>query len=86
MARRFTDTRHHGCHVVSRQARNHMKLLAQDHGLSYTHNPGGGEYSKPGFRCQISGCDDVVDCEKLEAALLKHLEEQESAMAKDLSP
>ena len=48
-----------------------MARLAGIHGLSFTLNPGGGEFYGIGFRCQISACDDIEDLAKLRAAQSK---------------
>lgn len=61
-----------GIFVSSEKARAEMSRLASDHGLYYTHNPGGGEFgisSNPAWRCQISTMDDLKDLAKLREAL-----------------
>jgi len=68
---RFPDETWNGPYRSSEMARDQMKKLRGENGLGFTFNPGGGEFMALGFRCQISTNDDVVDLEKLEAALLE---------------
>ena len=46
-----------------------MRDLAYEYRLSFTFNPGGGEYNVKSFRCQISTYDDVDDYKKLKKAI-----------------
>lgn len=50
-----------------------MMALVAEHHLSFTHNPGGGEFAKRGdatWRCQVANYgDNVADLAKLNAAL-----------------
>jgi len=66
----FDDVQRSGPYAASSKARREMARLAGIHGLSFTLNPGGGEFYGIGFRCQISACDDIEDLAKLRAALL----------------
>jgi hypothetical protein len=55
-----------GCYVNSKKAVQAMRDVAKQHGLSFTFNPGGGEfYNDTGFRCQISTYADIEDLKKL---------------------
>jgi hypothetical protein len=66
----FDDTDHsHSPFVSSKKAMAAMRTLAAEHGLAFTFNPGGGEFYKSGFRCQISTYDDIEDLAKLRRAL-----------------
>lgn len=38
-----------------------IRALARKHGLSFTYNPGGGEFNSAAGRCQISAMDDAED-------------------------
>lgn len=66
---KFDDEKWSGAYCDSAKAREAMTKLATEHGLSFTHNPGGGEFYKDGWRCQIHMCNDVADYEKLRKAL-----------------
>ena len=49
-----------------------IDLLRAIHGLTFTHNPGGGEFScrrVPGWRCQVGCQDDRDDYEHLATAV-----------------
>ncbi len=62
----FTDIKTFGSYVDSEQARKAISSLRAEFGLSFTQNPGGGEFYRSGWgRCQISMCDDVADYEHL---------------------
>ena len=67
----FTDVVRHGAFATSNQACEAMRALANVYGLSYTFNPGGGEFYQRGtsWRCQIHCCHDVEDYEKLKEAV-----------------
>ena len=69
----FTDVVFHGAFATSDQACEAMRVLARVHGLSFTFNPGGGEFYEEGgsWRCQIHCCHDVEDYEKLNEAVGK---------------
>jgi hypothetical protein len=58
-------------YVTSSKAAAEMRRLAVKHGLGFMFNPGGGQFTAPGFNCQISACDDVEDLDKLRRALGK---------------
>ena len=66
----FTDVERFGAYINSKQARVAMTQLAEKYGLTFYHNPGGGEFVRKNFRCQIGHCDDVADYNKLAAAVL----------------
>jgi len=72
----FDDLERHGPCVSSKKARTEISRLAHFHGLSYTHNPGGGEFSKLGVAIQIHGFDDISDLATLRAAAIPHRRER----------
>ena len=61
----------HYPYVFSKRCRREMARLAKEHGLSFTFNPGGGEFYNQDreFRCQITCCDDRMDYRKLKKAV-----------------
>jgi hypothetical protein len=66
----FDDIKRNGAFVSSRSAVDEMRRIARCACLSFTHNPGGGEYSDgSGWRCQISTFDDVADLNALRRSL-----------------
>lgn len=69
----FDDVIRMGLLVGSRKARGAMTALAAVHGLTFTHNPGGGEFGKAGWRCQIGCNDDLADLAKLRTALSQEI-------------
>lgn len=73
MSDEFDDVdRTHAPFINSPKAREEMMRIAQQFGLGFTHNPGGGEFyrsASPGWRCQIGTNDDVADLATLRAAV-----------------
>lgn len=65
----FDDVVRIELYVTSSKAVLEMRRLAVKHGLGFLFNPGGGQFTAPGFNCQISCCDDVEDLNKLRKAL-----------------
>jgi hypothetical protein len=65
----FDDVKWNGPFVSSRKAYDATRALATKHGLGFLHNPGGGEFTGPNFRCQVTTLDDVLDYETLRDAL-----------------
>lgn len=74
----FTDiNRENYPYVSSPQARHALTTLAVFHAMTFTQNPGGGEFWHPTFgRCQIHMCDDVEDYEKVRAWLDEQIKER----------
>ena len=69
----FNDVVEVGPYRSSETARDATVSLARAFKLQYTHNPGGGEFYKDGFRCQIHQFDEVADYWKLFNALSEGL-------------
>lgn len=44
-----------------------MRALASEYSLGFLFNPGGGEFTHPLGRCQISAIDDEDDLRRLQA-------------------
>lgn len=68
----FDDVVRNGPFVSSAKARAEITKLRVEHGLAFTHNPGGGEFYRlapRGFRCQITMNDDVFDLNTLRDAI-----------------
>ena len=65
----YDDVERSGPFVFSKMARAEITRLRYVHGLSYTHNPGGGEFYRGTWRCQIGCCDDLADLAKLRDAV-----------------
>lgn len=47
-----------------------IRALVRKHHLSFTHNPGGGEFNSEAGRCQISAMDDAEDLATLRVWLV----------------
>lgn len=59
--------------MTEAEARAKMDELVSQHGLAFTHNPGGGEFWHPTFgRCQIGMQNDLDDLARLQGWLAQH--------------
>ena len=60
------------------EAIHEMRRLRRVHELSFTFNPGGGEFYRDGWRCQISCWNDDDDLVRLREALRRPRERRGS--------
>jgi len=65
----FDDVVRNGPFVSSAKAHDEMVRLKTQYGLSFTHNPGGGEFGRGSWRCQVHMNDDLADLAALRKAV-----------------